>query len=103
MSDPPSTLGHMFEARGSVVTGRGCVPSEPPWPEGWEFAWVVPAPAVPVPAAPAPAGSAPGSPAGSGALVPPQADAEGGEALGEWLAAQAPGPALAAVLEGIDI
>src|SRR5690606_23896977 len=36
MSDPPPRLRHMFEARGSVVTGRRCVPSEPPWPKGWE-------------------------------------------------------------------
>ncbi|MEE6297108.1 hypothetical protein V2J63_14315, partial [Georgenia sp. MJ278] len=47
-------------------------------------------------------GPAPAAPAG-GVLVPPAADADGGEALGEWLAGLAPGPQLAAVLEGIDV
>ncbi|MEE6274014.1 hypothetical protein V2J56_11755, partial [Georgenia sp. MJ206] len=35
-------------------------------------------------------GPAPAAPAG-GVLVPPAADADGGEALGEWLAGLAPG------------
>ncbi|MEE6296782.1 hypothetical protein V2J63_12665, partial [Georgenia sp. MJ278] len=60
-----------------------------------------------VPAAAPPAwlqetGPAPAAPAG-GVLVPPAADADGGEALGEWLAGLAPGPQLAAALEGIDV